>query len=344
MKHLSRLCWLIVTLLAVSAAAACGGGSSSTGGSDAGLAALKGKSIGLPALDTVSALELRYLLHEAAGLNASAQAGDVTFVETPGDSLPDMLKSGAIDAALLPPQIAFGLRDDESYRVLSHVTKGARARTGEPILGTVLVTYRDEANANPDALAETKRLLKESVSYFEANERAVLDAIIRRQGLDESYVRWQSERQRAVFGVSSKRVQEQLLDVWEAAKTLGDIKDYPALTEVLFSPDQATLRAAAPQGERTTISIAVLDDATRRGALYAIEQGIVRSGLVDLDITYLPLSGLGEATGSHEYDIVEASPLVVPTAKDNRLDLVVLSGGVQDLDSTLLFVRAAQRP
>jgi hypothetical protein len=33
---------------------------------------------------------------------------------------------------------------------------------------------------------------------------------------------------------------------------------------------------------------------------------------------------------------------LVPTARDNRLDLVVLSGGVQDLDSTLLFVRAAQ--
>ncbi len=342
MTNTRRLSWLIAVALAVSLAG-CGAGSFDSG-SPSDFAALNGKSIGVAALDNVSSLELRYLLHEVGSLNASAQGGDVTFVEMPGDSLPDALKRGDIDAALLPPQIAFGLRDDEAYRVLSHVSKGVRDRTGEPALATVLVAFRDGANANPDALEETKRLLKESVSYFEANERDVLDAVIRDQQLDPDYVRWQSPRQRAVFGVSSKRVQEQLLDGWDAAVELGDIKGYPALSDALFSREREQPRIeTGAQGERMTISIAVLDDATRRGALYAIEQGIVRSGFIDLDTTYLPLSGLSQATGSREYDIIEASPLVVPTARDNRLDLIVLSGGVQDLDSTLLFVLARPR-
>jgi hypothetical protein len=340
MERHGRLGLLVAVAVLAAVASGCGGGGK-PGDDAAHIGELKGKSLGVASLDGMPSLELRYLLHSAGGLKASTQGGDVTFVEAPGDSLPEMLDKGSVYAAVLPSQVAFGLLDKSSYRVLDHVSRDVGDIAGTPVLSTVLLTYRDEANSNPDALAEAAQILRESVAYFRANQKAVLRSIVSQQGLDKVYVDWQSKRQRVVFGDSSQQVQKGLIDIWRAAVSLGDITASPALTEALFNPERAP-RGAGPGRERTTISIAVLDDATRRGALYAIEQGLVRSQHVDLDITYLSMSGLSEAAGAREYDVVEASPMLVPTARGNRLDLVVLSGGVQDLDSTLLFVRAAQ--
>jgi hypothetical protein len=331
-----KLAWLVGIALLAIAAGGCGDGGTKPAGNPANFGVLKGKSLGVASLDSLPSLELRYLLHERGGLNASPQRGDVTFVEAPGDSLPGMLDRGEVVAAVLPPQIAFGLLNDGRYVVLSHVAREARDAAGAPVLSTVLVTYRDEANANPEALAEATSMLKESVTYFRANQKAVLQSVVRERGLDEGYVGWQSKRQRAVFGDSSQQVQKELVDLWQAAVGLGDITQAQALTEALFSSKRGATNGGK-DGQRRTVSLALLDDATRRGALYAIEQGLVRSKHVDLDITYLPLSGLAEAAGSREYDVVEASPMLIPKAKEQRLDLVVLSGGVEDIDSTLLF-------
>jgi hypothetical protein len=297
------------------------------------LPALKGQTIGLVALDSIASLELRYVLQEGAHVNSKALGGDVRYVEAPGDSLPDMLKRGEIAVAVLPPQVAFAVQSDKSYQIRAHVASASRNISGSPVLSSVLLTYRDETTAHPDALAEARRMLRESTSYFGANQDDVLGSIVRARSLDKDYVGWQSGRQRVVLGDASRGVQQALLDLWGAAVDVGDITEAPALDEALFG-DKGAKRH---EGGRQTISIAVLDDAPHRAALYAIAQGVVRSSLVDLDVTYLPPGGLVQAIDAREYDVVEGTPMLVATDKGSRLDLVVLSGAVEDIDSTLLF-------
>lgn len=327
-----RALYWIGAAIALALGAGCGGGRHEPTGVE-NLATLKGQTIGVVALDSIASLDLRYVLQKGASVNSKALGGDVRYVEAPGDSLPDMLKRGDVAVAVLPPQVAFSLQSDKSYRVRTHLAAAMQDITGSPVMATALLTYRDETTAHPDALAEARRMLRESTSYFQANRDDVLDSIVGAQSLNNDYVRWQSERQRIVLGDNSRAVQQALLDLWQAAVDIGDITDSPTLDDVLFRETGASHNS----GGRQTISIAVLDDASHRGALYAIEQGMVKSNLVDLDITYLSTSALGQAIAAREYDIVEGSPMLVATDRGSRLDLVVLSGGVEDLDSTLLF-------
>ena len=91
-------------------------------------------------------------------------------------------------------------------------------------------------------------------------------------------------------------------------------------------------------GDRTTLSIGVLDDPSRRAALYAVEQGIVSSDTVDLAVTFLPRSDLMDAVSARQFDVVEANPLAVPLGEARDLGFVILSGGEQDFDGVALVV------
>ncbi|MCH8901084.1 MAG: hypothetical protein IIC88_02185, partial [Chloroflexi bacterium] len=99
-------------------------------------------------------------------------------------------------------------------------------------------------------------------------------------------------------------------------------------------PDDVT------DGDRITISIAVRDDANRLAALYAIEQGIVTSDTIDVDVTYLTQSAIDEVALARQYDVIEVTPLAVPLAAVQDFDFVILSGGLQNSDGTFLFAHA----
>ena len=78
------------------------------------------------------------------------------------------------------------------------------------------------------------------MTYLEANEDAVLEAVASEQQADPEYLRWWSERYDLPLGDLSEETQERLLQTWEAARTLGDIESYPDLADVLFNPEATT--------------------------------------------------------------------------------------------------------
>lgn len=339
--HWPRPSLVLVAALALALlAAACGGGGERLAGDLSSPADLLGKTIGVASLGDMFTLETRYLLQQGYGLDVSLEGGDVTIIESPAESLPTQLQDGEIDAAVLGSLGAFRLLADERFHVLSRVTEEMRELTGAPIMSSILLTYPEVAGQKADALTELNRMLAESVTYFKANQDHVFEAVAAEQQVDKEFLRWWWGRQDLLLGDSSPGMQEQLLKVWEAAKALGDIEDYPELADVLFSPGGATT-SLAMKADRTTVSLALLDDPSRRAALYAIQQGIVTSDSVDVDLTYLPLSTLIEAAPARQHDVIEATPLVVPLGAARDLDFVVLSGALQDLSGTLLFVRGA---
>ncbi len=251
------------------------------------------------------------------------------------------LSAGELHAVLLPP----GRPDiGEEYRVLSSVTEEMRELTGMPVVGSVLLTYADVAEQKLRGLADLNRMLNESMTYLDANRSETVAAVALAQEVDEDSAQAWWDALNLLFGDVSTGVQEQITGVWRAAMVLGDIDEVPAIDALILTgtgadPDNEGGDAEEPDtGDRTAISLAVLDDASRRAALYAVEQGIVGSDIVDLSISYLAPSEMMDAAAARQFDVVEATPLAVPLGLERDLEFVIVSGGVQDIDGTLLVV------
>lgn len=201
-----------------------------------GPADLRGLRVGVRRLDGTFTLEARYLLQETYGLDVSLEGGDVTIAEQPLESLPALLLSDDLDAAVLLRVQAFRLLEDDEFRVLSRVTDEVQELLAGPVMNSILVTYPDVARQKTEALRELNRLLAASVVYFRANQDDVIEAVATEQESPE-YLEWWWERQELLLGDLSTDMQEQLLAIWGAARAVGDIEESPALADVLFNPE-----------------------------------------------------------------------------------------------------------
>ncbi len=160
----------------------------------------------------------------------------MTIEEAPASSLVTLLASGDLDAAVLTELSAYRLLDDAEFRVLGEVTAELRELTGVPVMQSILVSYPSVTVRKADALSEVSRLLAESVTYFRANQDAVITAVAAEQQVEVEFLDWWWTQYDLPLGDLSQGTQEQLLQVWEAARTLGDVEGYPELADALFDP------------------------------------------------------------------------------------------------------------
>lgn len=307
---------------------------------------LRGGTIGVSSFEDTATLELRYVLQESHGLLAGIAPTDVTLVELPVIELLTQLGQGEVDAVLIPPGSTRAQFDEADVRILSRVTKEMSDLTSLPVAGSLLLTYADIAEQKAPGLFELNRMLTEGMSYLRANRDDVIAIVAEEQEADEAAVRGWWGVLDLLFGNTSPELQEQITAIWGAALALGDIEEVPLIEDMmLFEPEGEAPGIEVEDGgeepdlgDRTTISLGVLDDTSRRAALYAIEQGIVDSETIDLSITYLPRSQLTDAVSARQFDVIEASPLAVPLGVERDLEFVILSGGMQNVDGTLLVV------
>jgi len=200
---------------------------------------LAGGTVGVVSQGDPSTLVTRYLLQRYE-IETNPAAEGVTIEVAPADSLPALLQNGEIDAAVLTEQAAFRLLSNEDFRVLSRVTDELRELAGAPVISSILVTYPDVVGQKAEALGELNRLLAQSVTYFQANEDTVIEAVAAEQQADVESLRWWWERYDLPLGDLSSGTQQQLLQAWEMARALGDVESYPDLADVLFNPEAVT--------------------------------------------------------------------------------------------------------
>jgi len=335
--------WALYALVLLALAAACGGGDEQS--SDISqVDQIRGQTVGIFDFDDTSSLELRYLLQESYGLSAGATAGDVTLVELPGPDLLPQLAEGTVDAVVLLEGRPFAEFDKDEFHTLSRVTSEVRELTGLRVAASTLTTYEDIAQQKQDGLFELNRMLEAAASYAEANRADLIETVSAEQGTDADVANQWWEVRNILFGDTSMQTQEEIVGMWNAALVVGDIQEVPDIAELmLFEADGEAPGIVVPEngdvGDRVNISLGVLDDTSRRVALYAIEHGIVDSSLIDVTVTYLNRSGLTEAVFARQFDVVEASPVAVPLGAERDLNLIILSGGEQNSDGTLLVVQ-----
>ncbi|MCI0777943.1 MAG: hypothetical protein J4N95_07160 [Chloroflexi bacterium] len=325
--------------------AACGGEDKPLSGITA-IDDLRGGTIGISSVEDTATLELRFVLLESYGLVTGTDSTGVTLVELPVLELLSQLRQGEVDAVLIPPGSTLAQFDEADFRILSRVTKEMSDVTGLPVVGSLLLTYADTAEAKASELFELNRMLMEGMTYLEVNRDDVIAIVASEQEDDEEAIRGWWDALNLLFGNTSLELQEQITGIWSAALALGDIVEVPLIGELmLFGADGEALGIDVRDedeepdlGDRATISLGVLDDASRRAALYAIEQGIVDSETIDVSITYLARSELTDAVSARQFDVIEASPLAVPLGVERELEFVIVSGGVQNVDGALLVV------
>lgn len=90
--------------------------------------------------------------------------------------------------------------------------------------------------------------------------------------------------------------------------------------------------------EKTTISLAYLDDPSRFAAVYAIREGIVTSDKVTIDFTFLPLASAIEAYQTKRYDILEASSLAPAGSAARGFKTLIVSAGLVNKAGTEIFI------
>lgn len=88
------------------------------------------------------------------------------------------------------------------------------------------------------------------------------------------------------------------------------------------------------------ITVAYLDEDSHRAVFYAIEEGIVKSDLIDVETRALNIPALIQATGSKQFDVVQTAVVAVPKLAERGVFLKILSVALMAKDeAAVIFVK-----
>ncbi|MRX50431.1 PhnD/SsuA/transferrin family substrate-binding protein [Paracoccus sp. S-4012] len=82
--------------------------------------------------------------------------------------------------------------------------------------------------------------------------------------------------------------------------------------------------AGAAFAQAKTITFSHLANPSHEAALYAIEQGIVTSDKIKVEVTALDIAALQQAIAARTFDVVEGAAMAVPRANARGLDLQII--------------------
>lgn len=199
-------------------------------------AQLKGKTVGLASLGGTFVLETRYVLQKAHGLNTDLRTGEVKFSETPVEATATLLKDNKLDAAIVAQLAYYRLRNSPDHRLLANVTEEFTRLSGHRPVNSVVVTYREKADAKKAALGELQKMLASSRAYLLANKAEVFKDVAAKRSVDQAFLEWIFGVLDLAAGPVTDQDMAQITATWEAAKSIGDIASYPAVKDVVFRP------------------------------------------------------------------------------------------------------------
>ena len=199
-------------------------------------AQLKGKTVGVASLGGTFVLETRYVLQKQHGLNTDLRTGEVKFSETPVEATPTLLKENRLDAAVLAQLAYYRLRNSPDHRLLANVTEEFTRLSGHRPVNSVIVTYREKADAKKAALGELQKMLSSSRAYLLANKAEVFKDVAAKRNVEQAFLEWIFTVLDLAAGPVTDQDMAQIAATWEAAKSIGDIQSAPAVKDVVFRP------------------------------------------------------------------------------------------------------------
>lgn len=198
------------------------------------LADLKGKTIGDVALQSTGTTWNRISLWKKHNVNVSYDDGDFKWVQMPASGMPDALKAGRIDAANLIHLQAFEAIKSGEYVSLAHTAQDIHELFGVQQVSAVNVGYPEKLEARPEAFKEFNRVLKASVDYATAHKAEVGKAIAGEFKISPEFFGWWLDNYYTFPGVVSAGDMKSMEVVWEYAKQLKLMGDYPKAESVIW--------------------------------------------------------------------------------------------------------------
>jgi NitT/TauT family transport system substrate-binding protein len=203
-------------------------------GSYKSFADLKGKTVGDAALQSTGTTWTRIALWKKHGVNVSYDNGDFRWVQMPASELLGALQTDRIDAANLLHLQAFEALKSGDYKPLLATATDIHDLFNVDQVSAVNVGYPERLDAQPDNYKEFDRMLKASVDYGNAHTAEVGKAIADEFHISPEFFGWWLKNYSIFPGVVSGGDLKSMEVVWENAKGLGLMQDYPKAESVIW--------------------------------------------------------------------------------------------------------------
>jgi len=198
------------------------------------LADLKNRTVGDTALESTGTTWTRIALAKARGINVSYDNGDFKWVQMPATELLGALQTDHIDAAnLIHLQVFQALKSGE-YRSLLSTAKDIEGLFHVAQVSAVNVAYPERLDAHPDDYKEFDRMIKESVDYANAHTEEIGKAIADQFHISPEFFGWWLNNYSTFPGIVGAGDLKSMEVVWENAKALGLMEDYPKAESVVW--------------------------------------------------------------------------------------------------------------
>ena len=198
------------------------------------LADLKGKTVGDAALQSTGTTWTRIALWKKHGVNVAYDNGDFNWVEMPAATLLGALQTGRIDAGNLLHLQAFEALKSGDYHPLEATSQDLYELFGVREVSAVNVGYPDRLDARTGDFEEFDRMIKASVDYANAHTDEVGRAIADQFHISPEFFGWWLKHYSIFPGTVSNQDLKSMEVVWQNAKELGMMKNYPSAESVLW--------------------------------------------------------------------------------------------------------------
>jgi NitT/TauT family transport system substrate-binding protein len=198
------------------------------------LADLKGKTVGDTALQSTGTTWTRIALWKAHGINVSFDDGDFKWVQMPATELLGALQTGHVEAANLIHLQVFQALNSGEYRSLLPTTGDIDQAFHVAQVSAVNVAYPERLDAHPEDYKEFDRMLKESVDFANSHAEEVGKAMADEFHISAEFFSWWLKNYSTFPGVVGAGDLKAIEVVWENAKALGLMGDYPKAESVVW--------------------------------------------------------------------------------------------------------------
>ena len=198
------------------------------------LADLKGKTVGDTALQSTGTTWTRIALWKAHGVNVSYDSGDYKWVQMPATELLGALQTDHVEAANLIHLQVFQALKSGDYRSLLSTAKDIEDLFHVAQVSAVNVAYPERLDAHPDDYKEFDRMIKASVDYANAHTDEVGKAMADQFHISPDFFGWWLKSYSIFPGVVASGDLKSMEVVWENAKALGLMGDYPTAESVVW--------------------------------------------------------------------------------------------------------------
>lgn len=205
-----------------------------SGGPYKTLADLKGKTVGDTALQSTGTTWNRIALWKAHGVNVAYDNGDFKWVQMPATELLGALQTDHVEAANLIHLQAFQALKSGEYRSLLPTAKDIQDMFHVAQVSAVNVAYPERLDAHPDAYKEFDRMIKASVDYANAHTDEVGKAMVDQFHISPEFFGWWLKNYSNFPGVVGAGDLKSMEVVWENAKALGLMGNYPKAESVVW--------------------------------------------------------------------------------------------------------------